>query len=232
MACGAVVVAAGRSQRMGFNKTMVPLGGRPAIMRVLDTLDSIPEITTMVVVSNSDNVSELTMLVDSASLRRLGGICLGGETRQESVRNGVSALPDDVDLVLIHDAARPLVIRELIDTGIAEASQFGAAIAAVPVTDTIKVVAADRTICRTLDRSQLYAAQTPQIFRRSWLAAAYERLDERRPGIAFTDESSLLEWAGYEVRVFPGSVENIKLTTPADLVAAEAILAQRERATE
>lgn len=230
MACGAVVVAAGRSQRMGFNKTLLSLAGIPVVARVLDIVGSVPEISSIVVVTNSDDLIHVRALVTSSSPERTVSVCLGGETRQRSVRNGFDALPTDVDLVLVHDAARPLVTRDLIRTGIAEAQRFGAAIAAVPVTDTIKIVGADQTIIRSLNRSQLYAAQTPQIFRRAWLAAAYERLEQQGTKHVFTDESGLLEWAGYQVRVYAGSTENIKLTTPVDLVAAEAILTQREQA--
>ena len=229
MRCGAVVVAAGRSQRMGANKLMLPLAGRPVVLRVLDTLSMVPEIVATVLVTNAANLSELEFLVNEEPYGEITEFCLGGETRQESVRHGVASLPDDVDLVLIHDAARPLVTPDLIRAGIASGESFGAAIAALPVTDTIKLVESGDVIARTLARHTLHAAQTPQVFRRDWLAAAYGRLHEESAERAFTDEAALLEWAGYEVHVFPGNAENIKLTRPFDVTLAETVLAQREQ---
>ncbi len=231
MICGAVVVAAGRSARMGFNKIMAPLAGQPVVFRVLKTFGSVSEISYVVTVANSDNLSELEMLVDSLSYHTPIDLCLGGETRLDSVHSGVNALPDNVDLVLVHDAARPLVTQELISTAVAAGQEFGAAIAAIPVTDTIKVVDDGQIIKRTVDRGHLYAAQTPQVFRRDWLNTAYERVQSHSDHPVFTDEASLLEWAGFEVRVFAGSGENIKLTAPVDLMLAESILAQRQTVT-
>jgi 2-C-methyl-D-erythritol 4-phosphate cytidylyltransferase len=229
MRCGAVIVAAGRSQRMGENKTMIPLAGRPVIVRVLDALDAVSRISAIVVVANEDNFGGLETMLGPLSYRVQSRLCLGGETRQESVRNGVNALPGNVDVVMIHDAARPLVTPDLIQNGIAAAEEFGAAIAAVPVTDTIKLVETGQTISRTLDRSQLYAAQTPQAFRRDWLQCAYARFDAEHADREFTDEAGMLEWAGFEVHVYPGSAENLKLTHPFDLMLAETVLAQRDR---
>ncbi len=229
MRCGAVVVAAGRSQRMGANKMTLALTGRPVVLRVLDTLAMVPEIVATVLVASAANLSEIEFLVNEEPYGETTELCLGGETRQESVRHGVASLPDDVDLVLIHDAARPLVTPALIHAGIAAGESTGAAIAALPVTDTIKLVESGDVIECTLDRHTLHAAQTPQVFRRDWLTAAYGRLDAERAAVDFTDEAALLEWAGYEVHVFPGDAENIKLTRPFDVTLAETILAQREQ---
>lgn len=229
MTCGAVIVAAGRSERMGLNKTTMSLAGRPVILRVINVLDSVPDITTIIVVASAEKLSDLATLIDSQSYQCSVDLCLGGETRQDSVRNGVHALPADVDLVLVHDAARPLVTAQLVRNAIAKGEEFGAAIPAIPITDTIKLVESGDRISRTLDRSRLYAAQTPQVFRRDWLEMAYERTRKQADMPAFTDESSLLESTGFDVRIFPGSVENIKLTTPFDLVLAESILTQREQ---
>ncbi len=231
MICGAVVVAAGRSARMGFNKILAPLAGQPVVVRVLETIGSVSEISYVVTVANTDNLSELEMLIDSLSSHTSVDLCLGGETRLDSVHNGVNALPDNVDLVLVHDAARPLVTQDLISTVISAGQEFGAAIAAIPVTDTIKVIGDEQIIRRTVDRGHLYAAQTPQVFRRDWLNVAYERVQSHSDHPAFTDESSLLEWAGFEVRVLAGSAENIKLTSPVDLMLAESILARRQTVT-
>lgn len=229
MTCGAVVVAAGRSQRMGFNKTMAILAGRMVVLRSIDVLDSIPRISRIVVVSSLENREPLGDALRAQDCRAGVALCPGGETRAASVRNGVSSLPADVDLVLVHDAARPLITAKMVCDGIECATAHGAAVAAIPVTDTIKRIDEQHVIERTVDRSHLVAAQTPQVFRRDWLKAAYERFDQSGGEQSFTDESSLLEWAGYEVHVFPGSPENIKLTTPFDLALAESILTRRNR---
>ncbi|WP_040667627.1 IspD/TarI family cytidylyltransferase, partial [Nitrolancea hollandica] len=150
-------------------------------------------------------------------------VCRGGATRQESVAAGITRLPATVDLVLIHDAARPLVTPELIRQGIAMARQHGSAVAAIPVVDTIKQVDPEGRVLATPDRATLYAAQTPQVFRRDWLAAAYKRARD----LPVTDEASLLELAGLPVYIYPGSPENLKLTTPIDLLIAEALLSER-----
>ncbi|HVB64185.1 MAG TPA: 2-C-methyl-D-erythritol 4-phosphate cytidylyltransferase [Nitrolancea sp.] len=227
MPSGAVVVAAGRSQRMGFNKTLAMLGGRPILRHVLDLLESINEISEIIVVTSADNFDAVQSLIDERSPETRIGLCLGGDTRQESVERGVAALAISIDLVLIHDAARPLVTADIVREGIRRASESGAAIAAIPVSDTIKMVTPDGRVERTPDRSHLYAAQTPQVFRRDWLEASYARVHAVRETVPFTDEASLLEWAGYNVHTFAGSPQNIKLTHPVDLVVAEAILGWR-----
>jgi 2-C-methyl-D-erythritol 4-phosphate cytidylyltransferase len=228
MVCGAVVVAAGQSRRMGYDKTMATLAGRFVILRVLDALNLVDDVAHIVIATSPETTSTLRQALDRESFRMTVELCPGGESRAESVRNGVAALPASVDLVLIHDAARPLVIPALLERGIVEARACGAAIAAVPVTDTIKQVGDDLVVEQTLDRTCLFAAQTPQVFRRDWLAAAYRRLDASIDLGSFTDEASLLEWAGYPVRIFPGSTDNIKLTTPFDITLAEAILLRNE----
>lgn len=227
MTCGAVVVAAGNSQRMGLNKTMMPLAGRPVILHVLDVLGSVTEISRVVIVTNSENLSQLESLVDTDPIHVPIELCLGGDTRQASVRNGVGIVGEDVDFILIHDAARPLITADVVERGVSLAMSAGAAIAGVPVTDTIKRVDSTHVIQETVDRSTLTAAQTPQIFRREWLQRAYRRVDSSDSIGPFTDESALLEWAGFTVHVFPGSKENIKLTTPIDVALAETILSRR-----
>lgn len=213
---------------MGFEKTMMPLAGRPVLRHVLDRLCSVPAIAEIVVVTSPEQFDAVRTLVATLTATPSIVLCAGGATRQESVERGVSALTPSSDLVLIHDAARPLVTSVIVEAGIRCASVCGAAVAAIPVSDTIKLVAADGLIEATPERARLYAAQTPQIFRRDWLAASYARMHAAPRDAAFTDEASLLEWAGYAVRIFPGSFENIKLTNPVDVMVAESILARRE----
>ena len=225
--CGAVIAAAGRSQRMGaaLDKTVWPLAGRPVIGWVLDAFAAARGIDEIVVVASPDNREAVRREIAARPELPPATACLGGATRAESVAAGVARLSPDVDLVMIHDAARPLVTPELIENGIAAAERWGAAVAAVPVADTIKQVGPDGKIVATLPRDDLRAAQTPQVFRRDWLLSAYADVGDDLS--AFTDEASLLERAGRVVHVYPGSYENLKLTTPADLALAEAIVRRR-----
>jgi len=227
MRCGAVLVAAGRGERMGFNKTLAPLGGRPVLIHSLEQFASVGEIAEIVVVVSAASSDAVRQLLNETFRGQSIDLCLGGDTRQKSVQNGIAALSPEVDLVLIHDAARPLVTAEMMREGVRTATETGAAIATVPVSDTIKMRSADGSIEGTPERSVLFAAQTPQIFRRDWLEASYRRLNSSNQSVQFTDESSLLEWAGYRVCTFAGSPENIKLTNPVDFAIAEAILRWR-----
>ncbi len=154
MTGGAVVVAAGQSRRMGFNKTRAQLAGRTVLLRSLDVIDEAPAIKYVVVVASSDMVETLRRELPNEPYHHAVRVVSGGETRPESVRNGVRALPSEVDLVLIHDAARPLVTLDIVERGVQAARAHGAAIAAMPVTDTIKRVALEGSIEETLDRTR------------------------------------------------------------------------------
>jgi 2-C-methyl-D-erythritol 4-phosphate cytidylyltransferase len=221
MQCGAVLVAAGRSARMGFDKLLATLDGRPVLAHSLDLLASMQAISQIVVVTTPEKLERVRELVDS----RLNILVRpGGNSRQESVERGVAALSPEVNLVLIHDAARPLATAAIMDEGLRRGAETGAAIAAIPVSDTIKLVASDGSVERTPERARLFAAQTPQVFRRDWLEASYARLHACNEPPLMTDEASLLEWAGYRVHIFPGDARNIKLTNPIDLTLAEALL--------
>ncbi|MDI3338904.1 MAG: 2-C-methyl-D-erythritol 4-phosphate cytidylyltransferase [Sphaerobacter sp.] len=225
--CGVVIAAAGSSQRMGvaLDKTVWPLAGRPVIGWVLDAVAAARGVAEIVVVASERNAEAIRREIAARSQLPPTHVCRGGATRKDSVAAGVACLRPAVDLVLIHDAARPLVTPSIIEAGIAAAERLGAVVAAVPVADTIKQVGPDGRVRATLARDELWAAQTPQVFRRAWLLAAYEA-DARQPR-PVTDEASLVEHAGFPVHVYPGSHENLKLTTPADLAVAEALLRQR-----
>lgn len=224
MTCGVVIPAAGSSRRMeAIDKTLVLLGGRPVLDWVLDAFEPVTEISEIVLATGEQNAVDVQRIVSARGAGPRIAVCRGGATRQESVAAGIARLPATVDLVLIHDAARPLVTPELIQQGITIARQHGSAVAAIPVVDTIKQVDPESRVLATPDRATLYAAQTPQVFRRDWLEAAYERTRD----LPVTDEASLLERAGLPVYIYPGSPENLKLTTPIDLLIAEALLSER-----
>ena len=221
-----IVVAAGEGSRLGSDrrKALVTLGGRPLVEHSLRRLLSLPELGPFVLVGHRDDRAALAWM--AADLPRLPILVDGGARRQDSVLAGLRALPDEApELVLVHDAARPFVPVAALPELIARAHQTGAAILAVPVVDTIKEAHADEPgrAGRTLDRERLWAAQTPQAFRRRDLLTLLERAasDAR----AVTDEAALYEAASRAVAFVTGSRLNFKLTTPADLALAEALLA-------
>ena len=220
-AVGAVIAAAGSSSRMGGrDKLAEPLDGIPVILRTLAAVEAVPEIREIVVVTREDRVEEYRRLLGQCS--RLRAVVPGGSTRQESVRNGVRALSPDCTLAAIHDGARPLVTPEVFARCIEAARSCGAATAAVPVKDTIKLADEAGRVLDTPDRSRLWAVQTPQIFdRERYLRAAEEA--ERR-GLSCTDDCQLFEAMGWDVQLVMGDYRNLKLTTPEDFLAAGAYL--------
>jgi len=219
---GAIIVGAGRGERMGgVDKVFVPLGGRPLLTYSLDAFQASPLIDRIVLVLGPTNIALGRALVAEGGWDKVGAIILGGARRQDSVRAGVAAL-DGGDLVAVHDAARPFLTAALIARGIAAARAHGAAIAAMPVKETIKLVGADGLIRHTPPREQLWTAQTPQIVGHAALARALALLDTA--GRVVTDEAAAIEAQGEPVAVFTGAYTNIKVTTPEDLLLAAAIL--------
>jgi len=215
---GAVIVAAGSSQRMGnVDKMFARLGGKPVLAKVLDVFQSCDLIDRIVVVVNIQSLEKCRRLVAEQAWSRVADICPGGERRQDSVAVGLSRLRD-CHWVVIHDGARPLVTEDLIRRGLAEAEETGAAVAAVPVTDTIKVAGDDRIVQDTPLRDDLWAVQTPQVFRFDIITEAY-----RRAKAEVTDDASLVEQSGYRVKLYMGAYDNIKVTVPADLAVAEVL---------
>ena len=218
---GDVIAAAGRSRRMGGkNKLFAVVGGQPLLAHSLIAFDGCPSVDNVVLVLSPENIERGRELVAEGGFRKVAAVCEGGERRQDSVRNGLEALAS-CQWVVVHDGARPLVTAELIDRGLEAAKETGAAIAALPVRDTIKEVELQGLIGRTLSRGQLWAAQTPQVFRYEILRQAHQRAEGE-----VTDDAALVEELGYQVKVFEGSPRNMKVTTAADLALVEALLAQ------
>ncbi len=218
-----IVVAAGRAERFGGDKLFARLGGLPVLGWSLRALEAASLVSSVVVVLSESNLDRGRRLITRLGCRKVRAICLGGARRQDSVWNGLQETAG-AEWVAIHDAARPFLTAELLARGLATAQQVGAAVAAVPVKDTIKLVAAANLIERTPNRSRLWAAQTPQIFQRAQLVEAYRH----NAGAEATDEAQLLERAGLPVAVYHGSYENVKITTPEDLLLARG-LARRGR---
>jgi 2-C-methyl-D-erythritol 4-phosphate cytidylyltransferase len=220
---GAIIVAAGRGERMGgIDKIFAPLGGTSVLERVAAVFDASPYIDHFVIVLNLDNVARGRHILAGKNLSKLAKVIPGGLRRQDSVEVGLKALPA-CQWVVIHDGARPLVSEELIIKGLEAARESGAAVAAVPVVDTIKSADDDGYVNNTLDRSKLWAVQTPQVFHSDIIKKAY--------GNAIgdvTDDAALVEALGTRVKLYMGAYDNIKLTTPADLALAEALWQQKE----
>lgn len=202
----------------GIDKVLAPLGGRPVLAHVLGAFDSCKSIDQIVLVVNEKSLEACQKLIAEAKITTPIEVCVGGERRQDSVAAGLKQLKD-CDWVVIHDGARPLVTRELIEAGLKAAKETGAAVAAVPVTDTIKVADDDRTVLETPSRRNLWAVQTPQVFRPDIITKAYRQAKGEA-----TDDAALVEQAGFKVKLYMGSYDNIKITNSGDLLVAEAIL--------
>jgi 2-C-methyl-D-erythritol 4-phosphate cytidylyltransferase/2-C-methyl-D-erythritol 2,4-cyclodiphosphate synthase len=221
MRAAAIIVAGGSGSRMGRPKQFLPLSGATVAEWSLRCFAGMPEIETVVLVLGDDSLKEHGARLSGGKVKAVAA----GPTRMGSVRNGFAALPPGIDVVAVHDGARSLITPEIVRATLAEAAKSGAAVAAVPVKDTLKRVAKGSTVvAETPERSEHWAAQTPQTYRFSVLKEALERFSD---DTASTDESQLVERCGRSVAVVPSSYENFKITTPEDLVMAEAILDSR-----
>jgi 2-C-methyl-D-erythritol 4-phosphate cytidylyltransferase len=220
----AIVVAAGRGERFGAaDKILRPLAGRPLLLHVLEAIDAASTVQDVILVVGEHTRPAIERLLADGERRKPIRVVIGGARRQDSVELGLRATAPDTGIVAIHDAGRPLVTAALFDRCVAAALERGAAIAAVPVTDTIKRVAAG-LVLETVPRDDLWAAQTPQVFRRSLLLDAFARPLARTA--TFTDEAGLCEALGLPVAIVLGERLNLKVTQPEDLAIAEALLAR------
>ena len=222
---GVVLLAAGGSTRMGGDKMLLELTGRPVLEYSLETFQRSDRVRAIVIVASDVNWDAISDLVSSSDYDKVSAVVTGGARRQDSTANGVDQLMDQhgsgIKFVLVHDGARPFVDEAMIERGLMAAAEHGAAVPALPVSDTIKSVKGDGTVEQTLDRSRLRAIQTPQVFRVDVFASAL------RPTEEVTDDAALVELVGGSVGLFDGNSDNIKLTTPDDIERAEAILARR-----
>ena len=215
---GAIIAAAGSGRRMGgVDKAFAYLNGRPIISWTVEVFQRCDVIHQIVIVLREQNLEWGCRLVEEQGWDKVTEVCAGGCRRQDSVAVGLSKLID-CDWVVIHDGARPLVSADLVRRGLAEAQDSGAAVAAVPVKDTIKLSGADGMVQETLWRQSLWAVQTPQVFRFDIIAEAYRQAKDE-----VTDDAALVEQLGYKVKLYMGSYDNIKVTTPEDLALAEVL---------
>lgn len=222
--CAAVIVAAGASTRMGgVDKVLADLGGLPVLSRTLRVFDDHDMIDTIIVVAREDQMQKISRVCSPYHKVRI--VVPGGASRQESVMNGLRAVPDGTELAAVHDGARPLVTPEVITKAILKAAKFGAAAPAIPVKDTIKV-SKSGGVDETPDRTKLFAVQTPQVFDISLLLGALQNAKQKQ--LTLTDDCSAVEALGMTVMLTDGSEENLKITTPLDLDIAALILKRRE----
>jgi 2-C-methyl-D-erythritol 4-phosphate cytidylyltransferase len=220
----AIIAAAGSSRRMeGRDKLWTTLAGRITLARTIDVFEASNIINHIVLVVNSERLDDVTTLCHREGWSKITSIVEGGIRRQDSVRNGLDSLATlapTTQWVMIHDGARPLVTPEILEAGLKTALDCNAAIAAVPIKDTIKQIQ-QGWISSTLDRSQLWAIQTPQVFSFSLIHHAYQSVPFDQE---FTDDAALLEHMGTRVAIFNGSYRNVKITTQEDLLIAEALI--------
>lgn len=224
----ALITAAGKGQRMQspVPKQYLLLGGKPILAQTLSVFEKCPDIDGIYVIVPQDQMEMVQQdIIEKFRFRKVLKVVRGGKTRQQSVYNGLKAIRSDCSIVVVHDGVRPLVEGRLISESIRAAKKHGTAVVGVPARDTIKRAAAGKKL-KTLDREEIWMAQTPQSFQYPLLLKAYQKALE--DGVQATDDSFLVERLGYPVTLIQGDYSNIKITTPEDLTLAETLF-QREK---
>lgn len=218
----AVIVAAGAGTRMdGVDKLFAPIGGRPVLAHAIHAFQRSDAVSGIVLVVSEGNAERVRKLAEESGATKVREVVPGGSRRQDSVRGGLDALRDldPDDYVAVHDGARPLVTPELIERGLDAARGTGAAVPALPVAETVKEADGEGRVVRTVDRSRLYAVQTPQVFRYDLLSRAHREITHDA-----TDDAAMVESLGVPVTLYAGDRANVKITTPADIELVEALL--------
>ena len=219
-----VIVSAGRGNRMkcDINKQFLKIGGKEVIAHTIEKFYNNKNIGEIIIVVREDEKEFFQENIINKYGYKNIKIAFGGKERQDSVYNGLKEVDKNCGIVLIHDGARPFVTNEIIEKSIKCAQKYNCAIVGIPVKDTIKIVNENNDVCNTPDRNTLWSIQTPQVFEYSLIMKAHEKAkDDKYYG---TDDSMLIEYLGYNVKVVEGSYDNIKITTPEDLKVAEEIL--------
>ncbi|MBE6777899.1 MAG: 2-C-methyl-D-erythritol 2,4-cyclodiphosphate synthase [Ruminococcaceae bacterium] len=226
-----MIAAAGHSTRMGQPKQSILLDGKPVLLRTLLTMQKVDAINEILLIARPEDKADFALMAAANGITKLRHVVSGGDTRQQSVQNGLKLLPAETTLVGIHDGARPLVTPETVEQVIATAALTGAAAVAVQVKDTLKKADEKGVITATVDRTDLWRVQTPQVFAATAYKAAMEAAVNA--GLDATDDCRLMEMAGHPVQLVPGLETNLKLTTPEDVLLAQAILTtdKKERDT-
>lgn len=225
----AVIVAAGMGKRMerNYNKQYIKLEGVPILAHTAIQFQNHPHIDEVVIVVGQGEVEYCREnIVEKNNLQKVKMIVEGGKERYHSVYNGIKAVSEECELVLIHDGARPFVTREIINESIASANTYGCSIVGMPVKDTIKVIDEEGFVKDTPKRDQLWLVQTPQTFKKDLILQAHQKREKE--DLAVTDDAMLVEALGRRVKMIRGDYENIKITTPEDLEVGRVILKRRK----
>lgn len=222
----AIIVAGGSSQRMGFDKLFAVIAGEPVIAHAIRAFERATSVGKIVVVGREQWHDEIRRIVSGAGFKKIRAIVPGGERRQDSVRAGLDRIDRDAKYVAVHDAARPLITPEQIERAFTQCRVYGAAALAQPVNDTLKR-AADLLVVGSVDRHQLYAMQTPQIFERKLIEDAYRGVYAEDASV--TDEVSAVERLGHKIALVLNDDFNFKITYPRDLPVADFILRERAK---
>ena len=220
-----LIPAAGKGSRMAHSlkKPYLKLATKPILAHTIQRFEQNTAVDAIFVIVDEGDFSECrTTVLEPYPFTKVQKLVAGGETRQRSVYNGLRTLSADVDFVIVHDGVRPFVTDETIFACLAAAEEYGAAVAAVPVKDTIKVADENCFITQTPEREKLWAVQTPQVFRKSVLQEAHQAAQEHQ--LTGTDDAALVEQLGFPVKLVMGSYANLKITTPVDLRVAELLL--------
>lgn len=224
--CSVVVVAAGRATRMeGIDKVLAPLCDVPVLVRTLRVFEQCAQIAEVVVVTREDLLVPISHLCRDYGLNKVSKVLVGGSERMDSVLAGLRQVRPDAQLIAIHDGARPFLTQEVLTDVLAQAAASGAAAPALPLTDTVKRVDGSMLVEQTVDRSSLYGVQTPQVFQADLIRAAMEKAAADQAQL--TDDCAAVERIGMKVVLTAGDRQNIKVTTPFDLILGEAILRER-----
>jgi 2-C-methyl-D-erythritol 4-phosphate cytidylyltransferase len=223
----AIIVAAGDSRRMGFDKLFATIAGRPVIAQTMHVFERTGCIDEIIVVAREERHAEIKTIIRDENFKKVRSIILGGKHRQDSVLAGVSHLDAAAKYVAVHDAARPLITAEQIELVFEQCRIHAAASLAEPISDTLKYADTEFFVTGPVDRHQLYAMQTPQIFERQLIEAAYRAVYAENASV--TDEVSAVERLGCKVTLVPNKDLNFKITYPRDLALAEFVLKQRSR---
>jgi len=224
-----VVAAAGQGSRMGTktNKQFIMLNNKPVITYSLDFFEKQDSVDEIVVVTSAKELEYCRHeIIEKNKYRKVSAVLVGGQQRQDSVWAALQYLGPDTDFVAVHDGARPLLSADVLGRLLAEAEEWGAAIPGVPSRDTIKMVNKDSFVRQTLDRNVIYSIQTPQVFKFKELFTAYKYADEE--GFYATDDAALFEKYIGQVKVVEGDYDNIKITTPLDLIIVQNLLTRMD----
>ncbi|NLP43578.1 MAG: 2-C-methyl-D-erythritol 4-phosphate cytidylyltransferase [Peptococcaceae bacterium] len=224
----AIIPAAGQGRRMGDqgNKLLLELAGIPILVYTLSIFEACPLVSEIVIPTAPQDIPAIQKIVKAHGFKKVNSIVEGGSERQESVARALTALSPFIAKVVVHDGARPLLTLAELEAFLREAEACQAAIMAVPLKDTVKRVDERGWVVETPPRENLRAVQTPQFFDRPLLEKVHKLAEAE--GYSATDDAALMEWQGYPVKIIPGSYENLKITTPEDLLLAEIILQKRK----